>query len=223
MQKSSGGVIVGSIVDAIVTLKTVLESLVRPLRAALATRAQAGRQGTPSPWGCRRPAGCTVGIENGHAKGTAGLRVVHRKHLSDIEIASVRLPSGLVWFCMRIRANRATVASCRLLLNAHELRANGCLRPGWSGKWSIDGDGKAKVLIHLRAEADRLHLSWNRRSLDSHCGDLHLVGASGSDEVESSEEGIGEEETVSLVHFSNHFGGGYTLFVCPGASMLGRE
>ena len=113
---------------------------------------------------------------------------------------------------MRYRANRASIESCRLVLNAHELSANGCLRPGWSGKWNI-GDGKAPVAIKLRAEADRLHLSWNRQS---------VAGEEGITEEEPSEEGAGEDEigkmteSVSLAHFLNHFGGGYTLFVCPG-------
>jgi hypothetical protein len=53
--------------------------------------------------------------------------------------------------------------------------------------------------VHLRAKADRLHLRWDRQSDES-------------SEGESSEI----TETVSLVHFANHFGGGYTLFVCPG-------
>jgi hypothetical protein len=81
---------------------------------------------------------------------------------------------------MRYRADRASIASCHLLLNAHELRSNGCLRPGWSGKWVIgegsDGSGggdgkgegksagKAKVSIRLRAKADRLYLRWDRQS-----------------------------------------------------------
>jgi hypothetical protein len=119
---------------------------------------------------------------------------------------------------MRTRADRPTIAGCRLLLDAHELRANGCLRPGWSGKWRIGersfkaasgggggGDGKAVVSIHLRAEADRLHLSWDSGALADDAP------------AESSEDETGEmTETVSLFHVSNHFGGGYTLFVCPG-------
>jgi len=61
---------------------------------------------------------------------------------------------------MRYRANRASIESCRLVLNAHELSANGCL---------------PLSRIKLRAEADRLHLSWNRQSV-------------------AGEEGITEEE-----------------------------
>jgi hypothetical protein len=141
----------------------------------------------------------------------------------------------------RVRLNRPTIDGCRFVLNAHVLRANGCLHPGWSGKWSIGesigegssggdksdgkrgdkgggkgvvggaagGAGKAKVSIHLRVErsgggADRLHLRWDRQSDESSEGE--------SNEGESSEI----TESVSLVHFANHFGGGYTLFVCPG-------
>jgi len=123
----------------------------------------------------------------------------------------------------RVQVNRPTIDSCRLVLNAHELRANGCLRPGWSGRWRIEGgsgggDGKAKVSIHLRAEADRLHLSWDPRSVS----DSVVATAADSGEVESGSGGDDEiSETVSLAHFSNHFGGGYTLFVCPGLQGVG--
>src|SRR6516165_2739152 len=113
---------------------------------------------------------------------------------------------------MRYRANRASIESCRLVLNAHELSANGCLRPGWSGKWNI-GDGKAPVANQTarrgRPAASVVEPPKRRRRR----GD-HRRGA--------SEEGAGEDEigkmteSVSLAHFLNHFGGGYTLFVCPG-------
>jgi hypothetical protein len=118
----------------------------------------------------------------------------------------------------RVQVNRPTIDSCRLVLNAHELRANGCLRPGWSGRWRIEGgsgggDGKAKVSIHLRAEADRLHLSWDPRSVS----DSVVATAADSGEVESGSGGDDEiSETVSLAHFSNHFG----RLVKPGAPLV---
>jgi hypothetical protein len=123
----------------------------------------------------------------------------------------------------RVRLNRPTIESCGLVLNAHELRVNGCLRPGWSGTWRIEerSDGKAKVIVRLRAEADRLHLSWDPPLWSYQSQDHPRLDNPSPDkpsEGDLSEDGEFDEitETVSLVHFSNHFGGGYTLFVCPG-------
>jgi hypothetical protein len=142
----------------------------------------------------------------------------------------------------RVRLNRPTIDGCRFVLNAHVLRANGCLRPGWSGKWVIGessgegssggnkGAGKAsKVSIRLRVErsgggAGQLHLSWNRRSFDDLSeGGLSEGGLSEGDlsEGDLSEDAATDEitdemtESVALAHIANHFGG-YTLFVCPG-------
>jgi len=55
-----------------------------------------------------------------------------------------------------------TVESCRSI-DVNRLHKAGCLRPGWWGGWQWARDGEKVVSITLRAEADRLHLSYRVR------------------------------------------------------------
>jgi hypothetical protein len=89
---------------------------------------------------------------------------------------------------------RKTVESC-LTLDVNRLSELGGLRPGWSGtgQWT-EADEVAS--ISLRAEAERLHLSYTVR-----------VGGGEWEDV---------AEIISLVHMRCRFGGSRPYFICPG-------
>ena len=95
-------------------------------------------------------------------------------------------PSGL---------GRDTVESCRSI-DVNRLHREGCLRPGWWGGWQWTHDGERVAWIQLRAETDRLHLSYRFR----------IVGG----------EWLDVDETVSIVRLPCRFGGSRPYFVCPG-------
>ena len=80
---------------------------------------------------------------------------------------------------------RDTVESTRSI-DVNRLHREGCLRPGWCGGWQSTRDGEKVASINLRAEGERLHLSYR-------------VRIAGSDWEEM-------EETVRIVRVPCRFG-----------------
>src|SRR3954470_12827486 len=60
-------------------------------------------------------------------------------------------------------SGQSTVQSCRSL-DVNRLQRTGCLKPGWVGGWQWTQDGERVAWIGLRAEADRLHVSYRVRN-----------------------------------------------------------
>jgi hypothetical protein len=89
---------------------------------------------------------------------------------------------------------RDTVEGCRSL-DVNRLHREGCLEPGWSGVWQWTRDGERVAWITLRAEADRLHLSYRVR-----------IGGGEWEDV---------DETVRVVRVPCRLGGARHYFVCP--------
>lgn len=92
-------------------------------------------------------------------------------------------------------SGRDTVEACRSI-DVNRLHRAGCLTPGWWGGWQWTRDGEPIASINLRAEADRLHLSYRMR----------FDGDAWQDVV----------ETVRIVRAPCRFGGTRPYFVCPG-------
>jgi hypothetical protein len=59
-------------------------------------------------------------------------------------------------------SGRCAVEACRSI-DVNRLHREGCLRPGWGGTWQWQRDGENVASINLRAEVDRLHLSYRVR------------------------------------------------------------
>jgi hypothetical protein len=93
-------------------------------------------------------------------------------------------------------SGRDTVEGCRSI-DVNRLHREGCLRPGWSGVWRWTRDGERVAWITLRAEADRLHLSYRVR-----------VGGGG--------EWEDVDEAVRVVRVPCRLGGERPYFICPG-------
>jgi len=81
------------------------------------------------------------------------------------------------------------------MLDVDQLPKNGCLQPGCSStcQWT---DGNEVVSINLRAEAERLHLSYTVRVGDREWRDV--------------------TDTIAIVHLPCRFGGSRAYFICPG-------
>jgi hypothetical protein len=92
-------------------------------------------------------------------------------------------------------AGRDKVEACRSI-DINRLHKTGCLGPGWSGGWQWTRDGERVAWINLRAEMDRVHLSYRWR----------VAGAEWKD----------VEETVRIVRAPCRFGGSRPYFICPG-------
>jgi hypothetical protein len=92
-------------------------------------------------------------------------------------------------------SGRDTVESCRSL-DVNRLHKAGCLRSGWWGGWQWTHDGEKVASITLRAEAERLHLSYRVR-----------IGGGQWEDV---------KETVRIVRVPCRFGGSRSYFICPG-------
>jgi hypothetical protein len=92
-------------------------------------------------------------------------------------------------------SGRGKVEACRSI-DVNRLHREGCLRAGWAGgcQWTCDGGTVAS--INLRAEHDRVHLSYRVRI--------------GGDEWEDV------AETVHIVRVVCRFGGARPYFICPG-------
>jgi hypothetical protein len=92
-------------------------------------------------------------------------------------------------------SGRDKVESCRSI-DVNRLHKAGCLRAGWAAGWQWTCDGEKVASINLRAEADRLHLSYR-------------VRVSGGDWEDVA-------ETVGIVRAPCRFGGSRSYFICPG-------
>lgn len=92
-------------------------------------------------------------------------------------------------------SGRGTVEACRSI-DVNRLRREGCLRAGWMGRWRWTRDGEKVASMSLRAEHDRLHLTYRVR-----------VGGGEWEDV---------AETVRVVRVACRFGGARLYFVCPG-------
>ena len=81
------------------------------------------------------------------------------------------------------------------MLDVNQLAERGCLQPGCSStcQWA---DGNEVVSINLRAEAERLRLSYAVRA-----------GDGGREDV---------VDTISVVYLRCRFGGSRAYFICPG-------
>jgi hypothetical protein len=92
-------------------------------------------------------------------------------------------------------SGRDTVESCRSI-DVNRLHKAGCLRPGWWGGWQWTRDGEKVAWIDLRAEADRLCLTYRVRIAGGEWQDV--------------------SETVRIVRVPCRFGGARPYFICPG-------
>jgi hypothetical protein len=92
-------------------------------------------------------------------------------------------------------SGRSTVEACRSI-EVNRLHREGCLRSGWAGGWQWTRDGENVASINLRADANRLHLSYRVRIS---CGEWEDV-----------------TETVRIVRVPCRFGGTRPYFICPG-------
>ncbi len=81
-------------------------------------------------------------------------------------------------------------------IDVNKLHRTGCLRSGWVGGWQWSQDGEKVASINLRAEADRLHLSYRVR-----------IGGGAWEDV---------AETVRIVRVPCRFGGSRPYFICVG-------
>jgi hypothetical protein len=92
-------------------------------------------------------------------------------------------------------SGRDTVEACRSI-DVNRLHKADCLSTGWWGGWQWTRDGEKVASINLRAEADRLHLSYRVR-----------IGGGEWEDV---------TETVRTVRVPCRFGGARPYFICPG-------
>jgi len=92
-------------------------------------------------------------------------------------------------------SGRLRVESCRSI-DVNRLSKAGCLVPGRRGGWQWTHDGERVAWINLRAEADRLHLSYRVRISGGEWEDV--------------------EETVHIVRIPCRFGGSRPFLICPG-------
>jgi hypothetical protein len=82
------------------------------------------------------------------------------------------------------------------MLDVNQLREKGCLQPGWSGACQWTNANEVASSIEVRAEAERLHLSYKVRVGDGKWEDM--------------------VETIPLVHLRCRLGGSRVYFNCPG-------
>jgi hypothetical protein len=90
---------------------------------------------------------------------------------------------------------RGVVEACRSI-DVNRLHHEGCLRAGSMGGWQWTPDGEKVATINLRAEDDRLHLSYRVRISGGEWEDI--------------------AETVRIVRVPCRFGGTRPYFICPG-------
>jgi hypothetical protein len=81
------------------------------------------------------------------------------------------------------------------VLDVDQLAKEGCLQPGWSGtcRWT---DGNEVFSMNLRAEAERLHLSYPVRVGEGERRDIR--------------------DTIPIVRLPCRFGGSRAYLICPG-------
>ena len=90
---------------------------------------------------------------------------------------------------------RDTVESCRSI-DVNRLHREGCLEPSWRGGWQWTQDGEKVASITLRAEDDRLCLSYR----------IRIAGGEWEDVT----------EPVPIIRVPCRFGGIRPYFLCPG-------
>ena len=105
------------------------------------------------------------------------------------------MPHGWTWIGRPAGLGKEKVEDSRSI-DINRLHEAECLAPGWSGGWKWTRDGETSASINLRAETDRLHLSYRVRSYGREWQDI--------------------EETVSIVYIPCRFGGSRPYFLCPG-------
>jgi hypothetical protein len=82
------------------------------------------------------------------------------------------------------------------MLDINQLREKGCLRPGCTSSCQWINGNEVASSINLRAEAERLHLSYAVRVEDGKSEDM--------------------TETIPIVDLRCRFGGSRAYFLCPG-------
>lgn len=87
-------------------------------------------------------------------------------------------------------------AECCRAIDVNRLQAERCLHPGWPGGWQWTHEGETVASINVRAETDRLHLSYRVRIGEGEWQDVN--------------------ETVRIVRVPCHLGGERPYFICPG-------
>jgi hypothetical protein len=83
-------------------------------------------------------------------------------------------------------SGRDTVEACRSN-DVNRLHRESCLHADWMGSWQWTREGEKVASIYLRAEHDRLHLSYRMRIDGGECEDV--------------------TETVCIVRIACRFGG----------------
>ncbi len=92
-------------------------------------------------------------------------------------------------------SGRDTVEAWRSI-DVNRLHRRGCLRAGWTGSWQWTRDGEKVASINLRAERERLHLTYRVR-----------IGSGEWEDV---------AEVVRIVRVPCRLGGTRPYFICPG-------
>lgn len=95
----------------------------------------------------------------------------------------------------RSGSGRATVEASRSI-DVNRLHREGCLRDGWAGNWQWTRDGERVAWINLRADGERLRLTYRVR-----------IGGIDWEDV---------AETVRIVRVACRFGAARPYFICPG-------
>ena len=85
-------------------------------------------------------------------------------------------------------SGRDTVEACRSL-DVNRLHREGCLHPGWAGGWEWRRDGERVASISLRADSDRLHLSYRVRISGGDWQDVARPSASSASAAASEARG----------------------------------
>ena len=91
---------------------------------------------------------------------------------------------------------RRTVESCRAI-DINRLHAEGCLRPGWSGRWWWSRDGRQVANVNLHAAHHRLLLAYRVRCDGGEWEDI--------------------EQVMVIDWVPCSFGGVRPYIICPGA------
>ena len=92
-------------------------------------------------------------------------------------------------------SGRRTVELHRAI-DVNQLQREGCLRPGWAGSWQWTSEGSQTGLIALKADVDRIRLSYKARVAEGEWQDV--------------------EEDVRIARAPCRFGGTRAYFICPG-------
>jgi hypothetical protein len=83
-------------------------------------------------------------------------------------------------------------------IDVNKMHKAGCLCPGSAGSWQWISDGENVASINLRAEYDRLHLTYRVRIGDGEWEDV--------------------AETIRIANVACQLGGTRPYFICPGVS-----